>query len=129
MRVILLTLFSTASMGADLSVTWQHPTERVDNSPLALIEILKTEIACHRYFEGEVEKPCPFTTIAVNAPATAKIISVTIPSVGARIGITAKTYTKDNLISEPTEVVWKTWPAVDAPPPPKPPIIDLTVTP
>jgi hypothetical protein len=124
--LIPLMLFSVTALGEDMTVTWTHPTEYVDTTPLPIEEIARTDIICHEFYEGGVAQTCPFTTISVPAPADSVVISIPTSSKGTRIGVKGVTISVDNMTSEFSNIAYRIWEPSAAP---KPPLVDITVTP
>lgn len=105
--VTLLGLWVSSAYAADAQLSWQHPTERVDGTPLPLAEIAQTRInwgLCSGELNQAVDVPAPATTH-------------TLP--GLNYGtwcFVARTVDTGGLVSDPTGPVQKVIVA-----PPKPP--------
>lgn len=105
----------SAAHAADATLTWQHPTQREDNSALALSEIRETQIDWGRCATGNTFPATPAGTKAVPAPATTTVVT------GLDYGtwcFRARSVDTAGLVSNNSGTVWKQYIA-----PPKPPVI------
>ena len=110
-RLFLLALlvlsFSGPLLAANAELTWTHPTQRVDNSPLAIADIAATRLnwgACGSALASTTDVPAPAVTYTVTGLAYGTWCFV------------ARTVDKTGLVSDPTGQVQKIILA-----PPKPP--------
>lgn len=115
--LLLLSLFSftTTAQSADATLTWTHPTQRVDNTPIAITEIRETQIDWAKCAAGNVFPTTVDGTRAVAAPATTTVVT------GLAYGtwcFRARTADTGGLVSANSNTVWKQYLA-----PPKPPVI------
>jgi hypothetical protein len=125
---LLLILIQTAN-SADLTIHWSHPTEYTDGSPLPVSDITRTGIKCVKYYEGwpnsfPLEKPCPFNEVFAEGPLNKLTINLYVPIQGAKVFVSARTWVGE-LFSEFSNEVFKEYPGAV----PKPPVIQITVTP
>lgn len=110
----------SAAHAADATLTWQHPTQREDNSALPLSEIRETQIDWGRCATGNTFPATPAGTKAVPAPATTTVVT------GLDYGtwcFRARSVDTAGLVSNNSGTVWKQYVA-----PPKPPVLSSTIT-
>lgn len=102
---LMLFVFWPASCEAgNATVSWDHPTSYVDNTPLAIADIARTEIRWGKCNAAKTDFAEPGTTFGVSAPTA----TATIPAIptGAYC-FAARTVTMANEASDWTPVVSK----------------------
>lgn len=118
--LVMMVLTCSLAKAADATLTWTHPTQRVDNTPIALSEIKETQIDWGLCTTGNVFPATPVGTKSVPAPATTTVVT------GLAYGtwcFRARTVDTLNEASANSGTVWKQWLA-----PPKPPVLSPTIT-
>jgi len=117
--VLLLALVVTVAKAENATVSWTHPTQRVDNSPLPLSEIRETQVDWGLCVAGAFPG-VPVGTAATPAPGT----SQTIPNLTYGTWcFRARTVDTGSRLSDNSLTVNKIIIA-----PPKPPSLNSTVT-
>lgn len=101
--------------GATAELTWTHPTQRVDNTPITLAEIKETQIDWAKCGVGNVFPVTVEGTKAVPAPGT--VTQVANLAYGTWC-FRARSVDTGNLVSDNSGTVWRQFVA-----PPKPPVI------
>jgi len=119
--VILVVSCASRADAADANVTWTHPTQRIDSTPLPLTEIKETQVDYAQCTAGALTFPAtPVGTVKVPAPATNTIVT------GLGYGtwcFRARTVDTGGLMSDNSGQISKTVLA-----PPKPPVFTAVST-
>jgi len=104
-----------AAFAADATLNWTHPTQRMDNTAIAITEIKETQLDWAKCAAGNVFPLSVDGTKAVAAPAaTTTITGLTYGTWCFR----ARSVDTAGLVSDNSGTVWKQYIA-----PPKPPVI------
>ena len=113
--VSLLGLLVHRADAAEATLNWTHPSQRVDNTPIAITEIRETQIDWAKCAAGNTFPTSVDGTKAVPAPGTQTTIT------GLSYGtwcFRARSVDTGGLVSDNSGTVWKQYIA-----PPKPPVI------
>jgi hypothetical protein len=120
LTVLVFVLLGRSVHAADATLTWTHPTQRVDNTPITLADIRETQLDWGVCGVGNTFPATPAGTKAVPAPGTTTVVT------GLAYGtwcFRARSVDTGGLVSDNTGTVWKQFIA-----PPKPPVLSATIT-
>jgi len=117
---LLVALLPLPALADTATLTWTHPTQRVDGTSLPLTSIKETQIDWGVCASGNTFPATPTGTKAVAAPATTT--SVAELGYGAWC-FRARSVDTGNLVSDNSGAVYKIIIA-----PPKPPVLSATIT-
>lgn len=120
LTILVFVLMAKSVYAADATVSWTHPTQRVDNTPITLAEIRETQIDWGVCATGNTFPATPAGTKAVPAPGTTTQVT------GLTYGtwcFRARSVDTAGLASDNTGTVWKQYLA-----PPKPPVLSSIIT-
>lgn len=118
----LLALAFTDARGADGTLTWAHPTQYVDNTPIPAGGLSGTEIRygrCNATRNGLLATPAP-VTVSVPFPATTRTIT------GLSNGEWCYQARSTQPVGSPSDWTGHVWGLIDLKP--KPPVLSSTIT-
>lgn len=115
--VLSTVILTGAVWAADATLTWTHPTQRVDGTSLPLASIKETQIDWAPCATGNTFPTTATGTKAVPAPATTTTVTGLVYGTWC---FRARTVDVGNLVSDNTGTVWKQYLA-----PPNPPVLTV----